>query len=178
VIEMISPIPSRPDATEYASPFEAYVKLVPQGDIITHLEQQIEGTVTLLRDVSESVADTRHAPYTWSIKEVVGQLIDSERIFGVRALCFARQDQNELPGFDENDYVRHARFDARQLGSLVQEFELVRRSHILFFRGLDDEAWRRSGVANGHRVTVRALAYIIAGHERHHVTILRERLSR
>jgi hypothetical protein len=132
----------------------------------------------LLQDVTETEAETRHPPYTWSIKEVVGHLVDSERIFGVRALRFARQDSTHLPGFDENDYVRSARFDARTLASLVQEFELVRRSHLLFFRGLEDDAWLRSGVANGHSVSVRALASIIAGHERHHVNILRKRLSR
>jgi hypothetical protein len=175
---MANPIPSRPQPNEYAAAFETYIRLVPECHILTRLEQQIEGTLALLHDVSESEAETRHAPYTWSIKEVVGHLIDSERIFGIRALRFARQDPTELPGFDENHYVRHAGFDSRPLGSLAQEFELVRRSHILFFRGLDREAWIRSGVANGHAVTVRALAYIIAGHEQHHVTILHERLSR
>jgi hypothetical protein len=175
---MSTPIPSRPGATEYASPFETYIKLVPDGDILTHLEQQIAETASLLRDVSESEAETRHAPYTWSVKQVVGHLIDCERIFGVRALRFARGDRTELPGFEENDYVRNARFDARPLGSLVEEFELVRRSHLLFFRGLDDAAWLQSGVANGCPVSVRALAYVIAGHERHHVAILRKRLSR
>ena len=175
---MTNPIPSRPQPNEYASAFETYISLVPECDIVTRFEEQIEGTLALLRDVSESEAQTRHAPYTWSIKEVVGHLIDSERIFGARALRFARQDPTELPGFDENHYVRHAGFDSRPLGSLAREFEFVRWSHILFFRGLDGEAWLRSGVANGHAVTVRALAYIIAGHERHHVTILHERLAR
>ena len=175
---MANRMPSRPQPYEYAAAFEAYIKLVPECDILERLDQQIEGTLTLLRDVSESEAETRHAPYTWSIKEVVGHLIDCERIFGGRALRFARHDPTELPGFDENHYVRHAGFDSRPLGSLAQEFEFVRRSHILFFRGLDDEAWLRSGVANGHSVSVRALASIIAGHERHHVNILRKRLSR
>jgi hypothetical protein len=173
---MINQIPTRPDSTEYVPYFEKYINLVPDGEILAHLEQQIDGTASLLRDVSEPVAETRHAPYTWSVKEVVGHLIDCERIFGFRALCFARQDRNELPGFDENDYMQHVRFDARHLSSLVQEFELVRRSHIHFFRGLDGEAWHQCGIANGHPVTVRALAYIIAGHERHHVAILRQRL--
>jgi hypothetical protein len=175
---MISQIPTRPESNEYLPYYEKYINLVPDGDILMHLEQQIEGTASLLRDVPESVAETRHVPYTWSIKEVVGHLIDCERIFGLRALRFARRDQTELPGFNENDYVRQARFDAHRLGNLVREFELVRRSHILFFEGLDSEAWTQSGIANGHAVSVRALAYIIAGHERHHVAILRERLSR
>jgi hypothetical protein len=96
----------------------------------------------------------------------------------VRALRFARNDPTPLPGFDENPYVQAAHFDARPLEGLLQEFEFVRRSHLLFFGTLDGEAWLRSGVANGHPVTVRALAYAIAGHERHHVTIVRKRLGR
>ncbi len=175
---MSSAIPSRPGAGEYASFYETYVKLVPDGDILSLLEQQIEETMTLLSDVTASEAETRHPPYTWSVKEVVGHLIDCERIFGVRALCFARADSTALPGFDENDYVRHARFEARPLAGLAREFEVVRWSHLHLFRGLDGDAWARSGVANGHPVTVRALAHIIAGHERHHRAILRKRLSR
>jgi hypothetical protein len=168
---------SRPEASEYASSYEPYIRLVPEGDILTLLERQIEDTIALLHDLSETEAETRHAPYTWSIKEVVGHLLDAERIFGIRALRFARNDPTALPGFEENDYVRNAHFDRRRLENLVREFELVRRSHLLFFGGLDDETWRRSGVANGNLVTVRALAYIIAGHERHHMTIVRKRLS-
>ncbi len=175
---MATPIPSRPDPTEYAPPYETYIRLVPEPDILAQLEKQIGGTLALLRGVSEAEAETRHVPYTWSVKEVVGHLIDCERIFGVRALRFARDDPTPLPGFDENPYVQHARFDVRPLDSLAQEFELVRRSHLLFFRGLEGDDWLRSGVANGHAVTVRALAYIIAGHERHHVNILHKRLSR
>jgi hypothetical protein len=130
-----------------------------------------------LRGVTEVQANTRHAPYTWSIKEVVGHLTDAERIFGYRALRIARHDPTLLSGFDENDYVRNATFDACPLSELATEFELVRRSHLCFFRHLKSEAWLRSGVANGNTVSVRALAYIIAGHERHHVAILRKRLS-
>jgi hypothetical protein len=173
-----TPITSRPDPTEYASFYETYIKLVPEQDILAELERQIEGTLALLRGVSAAEAGTRHAPYTWSVKEVVGHLIDCERIFGVRALRFARRDPTPLPGFDENPYVEHARFDARPLGDLAEEFELVRRSHIHFFRGLDGDDWLRTGVANGHPVTVRALAYVIVGHERHHVNILHKRLGR
>src|SRR5262249_55622021 len=139
-INMANPIPSRPQPNEYAAAFEAYIKLVPECDILERLEQQIEGTLTLLRDVSESEAETRHAPYPGSFKEAIGPFIDSEGFSGVRAPPFPRQDPTELPGFDENHYVRHAGFDLRPLGSLAQEFEFVRRSHILFFRGLDDEA--------------------------------------
>jgi uncharacterized damage-inducible protein DinB len=172
-----TPIPTRPEATEYAAPYEAYVRLVPDGNIITLLGRQMDETLALLRDVPESVAETRHAPYTWSIKEVVGHIADCERIFAGRAFCFARGDTNELPGMDEHLYVRNARSDARSLPDLLDEYEAIRRSTRLFFQSLDEEAWLRSGVANGSAVTVRALASIIAGHERHHVNILRSRLS-
>jgi hypothetical protein len=175
---MSTPIPSAPEATQDAAPFAPYLRLVPSGNILVHMERQLEETVALLRDLSEAEAETRHAPYTWSIKEVVGHLIDAERIFGYRALRFARRDRTELPGFEENDYVRNARFDARSLGSLVEEFELVRRSHLLFFRGLDEEAWDQSGVANGYPIKVRTLAAVIVGHTSHHGAILRKRLSR
>jgi DinB superfamily len=176
-IAMEIPMPSRPDPTEYVPYYERYIRLVPGSDVLTQLEQQTDDTLTLLQGVSESDAETRHAPYTWSIKEVIGHLIDCERIFGYRALRFARHDRTELPGFDENDYVRQAGFDARSLGSLAQEFHDVRRSHVLFFRGLDGAAWNGTGIANGQPVTVRALAYIIAGHERHHIAIVRKRLA-
>jgi uncharacterized damage-inducible protein DinB len=172
-----TPILTRPDATEYAAPYETYVRLVPDGNIVTLLGRQMDETLALLRDVPESVGETRHAPYTWSVKEVVGHIADCERIFAGRAFRFARGDTTELPGMDEHLYIRHARSDARTLTDLLDEYEAIRRSTRLFFRSLDDEAWLRSGVANGFPVTVRALASIIAGHERHHVNILRSRLT-
>jgi len=169
---------ARPEESEYAHFYQTYVSLVPPGDILAVLETQLDETLSLLSGLSESDAEKHHAPYTWSIKDVVGHLIDSERIFGVRALRFARQDSKELPGFDENDYAVQAHSDTRALADLLQEFAHVRRAHLDFFRSLPDDAWRRRGVANGNSVTVRALAYIIAGHERHHVSILRKRLTR
>ena len=175
---MGTPTPSRPDPSEYAAAYEPYIRLVPAGDILTHLEQQIEDSLGLLRDVTESEAETRHAPIPGASRRSSGISSIRRGSSGFVTLRFARQDRAELPGFDENEYVQNARFDARTLVSLAQEFELVRRSHLLFFRGLDGEAWLRSGVANGQSVTVRALAHIIAGHERHHAAILHQRLSR
>ena len=174
---MSTPISTKPEATEYAAPYETYVRLVPDGNVITLLGRQMDETLALLRDVPESVAETLHAPYTWSIKEVVGHIADCERIFADRAFRFARGDTTELPGMDEHVYVRHARSNARSLPDLLDEYEAVRRSTFLFLQSLNAEAWLRSGVANGFSVTVRALASIIAGHERHHVNILRKRLS-
>jgi hypothetical protein len=168
----------RPPVTEYPSSYAAYIDLVPDGDILAMLANQLGATLNLLRGVTEPVAMTRHAPYTWSVKEVVGHITDAERIFGARALRFARNDPTPLPAFDENDYVRAAHFDARPFEDIFEEYKLVRQGHLLMFRGVDPEAWHRMGVANANPVTVRALAFVIAGHERHHVNILRKRLSR
>jgi len=168
---------SRPEPTEHAPYYARYIDLVPEGDIVTTLANQLAEALPFLRGITEAQGNTRHAPYTWSVKEVVGHLTDTERIFGYRALRFARNDQTPLPGFEENDYVRNANFDACSLKSLVDEFEAVRRSHIAFFGNLSDEAWGRTGLANNSAVSVRAFAYNIAGHERHHLAILRKRLT-
>ncbi len=174
---MTRSIETRPGPDEYAAPYHAYISLVPAGDILAELDAQLAVTLSLLGGLTEPEAEKHHAPYTWSIKDVIGHLVDAERIFGVRALRFARQDTKELPGFEENDYAVQAHSDTRTLADLLEEFGHVRRSHLCFFRSLSDDAWQRRGVANGHSVSVRALAYIIAGHERHHVSILRKRLS-
>jgi hypothetical protein len=167
----------KPETTEYAPSEARYVALVPEKDILAALGEQLQDTLAFLQGVTEEQANTRHAPYTWSVKEVIGHMTDTERIYGYRALRVARNDPTPLPGFEENDYVRNATFDVYPLSELVAEFELVRRSHLCFFRHLPGEAWHRSGSANGHLVTVRALAFIMVGHARHHVAILRKRLS-
>lgn len=168
----------RPASTEYAPYFEKYLALVPEEDILGALESQIGDTVSLLRGVSEEQANTRHPPYTWSVKEVVGHLMDGERIFGYRALRFARGDATPLPGFDEKEYASVAQFDRCRLGDLLSEFEAVRRSNVWLFRNLPPEAWPRSGVAFNNSVSVRALAYILVGHARHHTGILKKRLGK
>jgi hypothetical protein len=168
---------SRPEPTEHAPYYARYIALVPEGDIVTTLANQLAESLPFLRGITEAQGKTRHAPYTWSVKEVVGHLTDTERIFGYRAMRFARNDQTPLPGFEENDYVRNAHFDACSLKGLVDEFEAVRRSHLAFFGNLSEEAWARSGLANNNGVSVRAIAFIMAGHELHHVNILRKRLG-
>ena len=135
-----SSITTRPEQSEYAPSYHAYISLVPPGDILAQLETQLAETLSLLSGLTESEAEKHHAPYTWSIKDVVGHLIDSERIFGYRALRFARKDATELPSFEENDYAVQARSDARALADLLQEFAHVRRAHLYFFRSLTDEA--------------------------------------
>jgi DinB superfamily len=166
---------TRPDLKEYAPYYEKYISLVPGDNIVTTLNSQIEGTLTLLRGLSESQGELRYAPGKWSIKEVIGHLIDGERIFTYRALRMARGDQTPLPGFDENSYVDNGNFGDRRLAELADEFQAVRKSSAYIFRHLGEDAWGRRGVASDNEVSVRAIAHIIAGHELHHIGIIRTR---
>ena len=168
----------RPSPAEYAPYYGQYVELAPEDDVLAALQAQLDDVLALLRPVPEAQGTVRHPPYTWSVKEVVGHMTDTERVFGYRALRFARGDATPLPGFDENAYARAADSDRRPLAALVAEFEAVRRSHVGLFRNLPDAAWSRRGTANDNAVSVRAVAYIIVGHARHHTAILRRRLSR
>jgi uncharacterized damage-inducible protein DinB len=172
---MSATAPARPEKSEYAPYYEKYVSLVPEADIVATLARQNEETLALLRTVTEERAGFRYEPGKWSIKQVVGHLIDAERIFAYRALAIARGERQPLPGMEQDEYMARADFDARTLADLAEEFGHVRRANVLMLRGLDDEAWSRRGVASDNEVTVRALAYIIAGHEAHHVQILRAR---
>jgi hypothetical protein len=165
----------RPAPAEFAPFYGRYIDLVPDAPIVETLNAQIEETMSLLGALPESKGAHRYEPAKWSIKEVIGHLADSERIFAYRALRFARNDATPLPGFEENDYVPAANFGARSLQSLLDELRAVRKATVLLFDGLDEAAMDRRGTAAGNPVTVRALAYIIAGHERHHARILKER---
>lgn len=165
----------RPDASEYAPHYGTYISNVPDGDVLRVLEEQRREMQRLLADIPDPKALYRYAPGKWSIKEVVGHLCDSERVFGYRALRFARGDETPLPGFDEQAYAPAGQFDARALPALAAELDAVRRATLALFHGFGPAALARRGTANGTEVSVRALAYIIAGHERHHLGILRER---
>ena len=165
----------RPQPDEYAAYYLRYIEQVPDGDLLDLLRRQIEDTTALLAGVSERDAEFRYAEGKWSIRDVVGHLADVERIFVYRALCFARGERGMLPGFEENDYVDRAKFGERPLPGLVAEFQAVRAATVAFFAGLDAEELRRAGTANGKPFTVRSLAWIVAGHERHHAKILAER---
>jgi len=166
----------RPEPSEYVPYYETYIsKVPPKGNLLTVLEDQRRETQQLLASLSDVKALHRYAPGKWSIKEVVGHLMDTERVFCYRALAFGRADANPLPGFDEKAWAPTGRFDARSLKDLAAELDVVRRATIALFSGLDADALARHGTANNNPITVRALAWIIAGHERHHVAILRER---
>jgi hypothetical protein len=165
----------RPSTGEYAPFEEAYVDRVPDGDILATLEREGEAFLALVLGIPEKRADTAYAPGKWTIRDVVGHVSDAERIMAYRALRFARGDGTPLPGFDENAYVPAAGFGGRGLASLGDEFEAVRRATVKLFAGLPAEAWERTGIASGKPHSVRALAYVIAGHGMHHREILRTR---
>jgi len=165
----------RPLESDYAPFFAGYVSLVTEDDVLSVIERQSSETQRLISSLDEQRAMHRYAEGKWSVKQVIGHVTDGERVFGYRAMCIARGETNSLPGFDENVYMKYANFDSWRLGDLAESYALVRRSNIVMFRNLDDEAWDRRGVANNNPVTVRALAFVIAGHERHHLNVLRER---
>ena len=168
---------ARPAADEFAPYYARYIEAVPDGDVLDTLERQLEETVALLDTFGEGRATHRYAEGKWSVKEVVGHVTDAERIFAYRALCAARGEAGALPGFDENAYVAGAHFDGRTLNSLLGELTAVRRATLSLFRNMEPQALGRRVIANGVDVTPRAIAWIIAGHERHHQRILRERYA-
>jgi hypothetical protein len=166
---------SRPERTETAAYYFTYIDLVPDGDILELLDAQIDEITKLLGQVPRERIDYRYAPDKWSIREVVGHLIDTERLFVLRAFWFARGFDTPLPSFDQHVAVQHAGSAERPWESLVDEFLSLRRSTVLFFRHLPPDAWLRRGIASGNPFSVRALAYMGVGHVTHHANILRER---
>ena len=174
---MPNPAMTRPDPSEHAPYYGKYIQLVPEDDIVQVMAIQIDETLGYLRALPDSAGDKRSAPDKWTIKEVVGHLSDSERVFAQRALFFARAIPIPLPSFEQDDWMRAAPFRIQRLEDLTAEFELVRRSNLCFFRQLNDEAWLRRGIASGCEFTVRSLAYILVGHERHHLEILKTRYN-
>jgi hypothetical protein len=164
-----------PDPSEYAPYYGKYITLVGGNDVVAALEDQPRETVALLSGLTEEQGDYRYAPVKWSIKEVVGHVIDAERVFSYRALRFARHDQTPLASFEQDDYVRAGNCAGLRLADLIEEFVAVRRATVWLFRHLTAEAWMQRGIASDNPVSVRAIAYIIAGHELHHRRVLRDK---
>lgn len=165
----------RPSAGEHSVEVGRYLSEVPGDDAWPALSAQVAEVDRLFGPLSAERALHRYAPGKWSVKEVLGHLADAERIYAYRALRFAREDATPLPGFEENLYVPAGRFDARPLGELLEDWRTVRASTLALYRGFDDQALLRRGVANGKLVSVRAIAWLAVGHTHHHLGVLRER---
>jgi len=165
----------KPAAHEYPAYFDQYITKVEDGDVIGILQIQRDDMAERLRDITDEQALVRYEDDKWSVKELVGHLADSERIFGTRALCIARGETQPLPGFDEDSYVELARFDVRPFDSILSEWVTVREANIKLFETLDYDAVSRFGVSNGRPITARAIMWIVAGHTVHHLEMLRDR---
>jgi hypothetical protein len=165
----------RPNEDEYAPFYGGYVNLVPGGDVRQQLRAQLHETLATLTGVSDAVANKAYGPGKWTLKEVVGHMSDAERVFAYRLLRIARADETPLPGFDENMWVPASGANVRTLDSLLLEFVSVRAATLSLLESLSADAWVRRGTASGKTISVRALAYVVAGHERHHLRIIRER---
>jgi len=172
---MSTTLRARPEASEYAPFYHGYVTSVPDGDIVALLRSSGGELLEALGRIPETRGGHRYGPDKWTIREVIGHVVDAERIFTYRALRVARGDRTPLASFEENEYVKTAGSDARTVASLTGELAAVRESTVRLFESLPDEAWGRSGVASGKDVSLRALAYITTGHAMHHLRILRER---
>jgi hypothetical protein len=166
---------NRPSETEYAPYYQGYVNRVSETEILPVLRAQMDDLDALLGRVTADQETYRYAEGKWSIREIVGHLIDGERVFGYRAFCIARGEKQNLPGFDQDDYMLTSQYNNMELEDLLSELRLIRLGNLAMFRTLDEEAWNRLGTANENQVTVRALAFIMAGHVRHHMNVLRER---
>jgi len=170
-----NPTPARPAEAEYAPYFGRYISLVSESDVLEALRTQAKALPEGLRRLSEEKAGYRYAPGKWSVREVLGHLIDGERVFGYRSLRIARGDVLSLPSFDENQFAGAAGHDRCPLPELLEEFAALRTSHLLMYRHFDEVAWKRIGRVNEQPTSTRALAFIMAGHVRHHCSILSTR---
>lgn len=166
---------NRPNENEYASDYQGYVNQVSETDILLVLRAQMDDLDVLLERVAPEKETYRYAEGKWSIREIVGHLIDGERVFGYRAFSIARGEQQNLPGFDQDEYMLTAPYEHIELEDLLSELRLIRLGNIAMFRTLDEASWNRTGTANANQISVRAIAFIMAGHLRHHMNVLRER---
>jgi DinB superfamily len=165
---------ARPEPDEYAPYYGRYISLIQGNDIISTLEAQRRQMMLLLCGRHEADGDLRYAPGKWTVKEVLGHVCDTERIFAYRMLRIARGDRTPIEGFEQDDYVRNGPFGASPLPEIIDDYLAVRRATLTLLRNLDAQAWRRRGVANHCEVSVRAIAYLAAGHELHHRRVLEE----
>lgn len=168
-------IMNRPETSEYDPYYEGYVSLVADSDIIGTLGAQPTRLQDIFTAMPEEKGEFRYAEGKWSIKELLGHLIDGERMFAYRTFRISRGDETPIEGFEQDGYIENAHSNDRSFADLLDEFSLLRRANMIFFKNLTDDAWLRVGTANNVKVSVRALVYIMAGHIEHHLNILRER---
>lgn len=167
---------ARPESSEYAPFYAGYVAAVPQGqDVLELLARQIPEITALAASVPPDRETFRYAPEKWSLRQLFGHLQDAERVIGYRAFCISRDEATPLPGFDEQLFIARSNYDARSLGSIVAEWRTARESNLAVLRQFDAGTWERVGIANAVPVSVRALAWILAGHVEHHRGVLRAR---
>ena len=166
----------KPKAGEFPAYASMYIDLIPDdGKLLYHLSRNLKSSRDLVQSLPEQTLLHKYAEGKWTIKEVLVHIIDDERIYAYRALRFARNDRTELPGFDQDPYVYHSNANARSVESIIEEFEAVRLSTIALFNGFSDDVLLRRGIANNNEATVRALGYHIAGHELHHINIIKSK---
>ena len=165
----------RPNPGDYSDYYNGYVNLVEGDDIIKILYEQNKKAQDILNSFSEHKGNYRYADGKWTVKEVIGHLIDTERVFAYRSLCIARGEKKSLPGFDQNDYVTEGNFNRREIFELNYEFKLLRESNLLLFKSFTPDMLMRKGFANAASISVLATLFIIAGHELHHIKVLQEK---
>ena len=165
----------KPNPGDYAPYYDQYISLLPDEDIISILEDQKKTSEEFLKTLSEEQGNISYAEGKWTIREVIGHIIDVERVMAYRALCFSRGEKQEQPGFEQEDYITNGNYNHRALNDLISEFVAVRKSNLFMFKSFSDEMLKQSGIASDNKVTVLALIYIIAGHEKHHVKIIKEK---
>ncbi len=169
---------TKPERNEYSDWYADYVARVPDGNVIEVLEKQSAEMQAFLKTLSDAQAEQPPAPGKWSVKQVIGHLCDAERVFGYRALRFSRGDETPLPGFEQDDYVRESHANERKLADLAAELAALRKATIEFFKSVSPEVAMRRGKASGAEVSVRALAYITAGHEQRHLELMKKTVGR
>ncbi len=162
----------RPEPTEYPDFYADYTKLVPDEDILKVLSRQPAEMRTIFAGVPEHLGSFAYDAEKWTVKQVLGHILDTERILAYRLLRIARGDQKPLEGFEQDDYIEHGRFNSRTIDDLIGEFELIRKANMSLMENLNEDDFSRHGTANNNRFTARAIALIMAGHVRHHLGIL------
>jgi hypothetical protein len=165
----------RPDAAEYAEHYSGYIGNVPEEDLLSALGSQLESSLSLLRTIPEERATSRYAPDKWTIKQLLGHVMDCERVFGFRAFWFARNSPIALSSFDQDSFMGNVNYDKHPWTSLLRQYEHLRIATLDLFEIFDEVVWTRLGIVNNREVSIRALGYMILGHERHHLEILKSR---